>query len=284
MENGCSCTCLWCGCRIPGRRCKTLLEREITMHGPDTAYALAARAESLFQLGRATEALAGLEALRKHRPFSPVAFHRAAEALETTGEQKLALRWFDMALSRCTDQLAAGAGDQPGLGASVSMLIGGRRRLRTTLGLPPDELDTVKSTGGFPPDDAFQGRLPPGHARPGSVVRVLFWPRDQVGPAHERWPTLVQTPEIEPFVRYRELENRQLAEDGVRIVMVPITVNQLLDYAARTNGDPLHASTRSQLLRERYDQDGGLPWPPQRNEQCWCGSGRKYKRCCGTVE
>ena len=96
----------------------TLLERAITMQGPDTAYALAARAESLFRLGRATEALAGLEALRKHRPFSPVAFHRAAEALETAGEQKLAPRWFDMALARCTDQLAAGGGDQPGLGGS----------------------------------------------------------------------------------------------------------------------------------------------------------------------
>lgn len=24
-----------------------------------------------------------------------------------------------------------------------------------------------------------------------------------------------------------------------------------------------------------------LPWPPARNEPCWCGSGQKYKRCCG---
>lgn len=23
-----------------------------------------------------------------------------------------------------------------------------------------------------------------------------------------------------------------------------------------------------------------LPWPPGRNEPCWCGSSRKYKRCC----
>ncbi|WP_406693168.1 SEC-C metal-binding domain-containing protein [Saccharopolyspora sp. ID03-671] len=25
----------------------------------------------------------------------------------------------------------------------------------------------------------------------------------------------------------------------------------------------------------------GLPWPPGRNDTCWCGSGRKYKKCCG---
>jgi uncharacterized protein YecA (UPF0149 family) len=24
-----------------------------------------------------------------------------------------------------------------------------------------------------------------------------------------------------------------------------------------------------------------LPWPPGRNDACWCRSGRKYKRCCG---
>ena len=190
-----------------------------------------------------------------------------------------------MALSRCTDQLAAGAGDQPGLGASVSMLIGGRRRVRTTLGLPADELDKVESTGGFPPDDAFQGRLPPGHAasRIGGAGAVLAPGPGRAGPrtVADAGPD-PRDRAVRPAPRVGEPAT--VAEDGVRIVMVPITVNQLLDYAARTNGDPLHASTRSQLLRERYDQDGGLPWPPQRNEHCWCGSGRKYKKCCATVE
>src|SRR6478752_7673736 len=64
-----------------------LLEQAIAMRGPDAAYALAARAESLFELGRSSEALAGLEALRKHRPFSAVAFHRAAAELEINGER-----------------------------------------------------------------------------------------------------------------------------------------------------------------------------------------------------
>ena len=27
--------------------------------------------------------------------------------------------------------------------------------------------------------------------------------------------------------------------------------------------------------------DSGLiPWPPGRNEPCWCASGHKYKKCC----
>jgi len=260
----------------------TLLEQAIPMGGPDAAYALAARVESQFELGQPAEAMAGLDALRKHRPFSAIAFHRAAEALEMNGEQKLALRWFDMALSRCTDQLNDGSSSEAELGASVSMLLEGRRRVRGILGLPADELDQAAAPGGRSPEVAFQGHLPPGHAAPGAVVRVLFWPRDQIQAAHQRWPTLVQAPEAGSVIRERELENRQLvAEDGVRIVMVPVTVQQLLDYAARTGGDPLDAGTRSQLLHERYDRDGGLLWPPQRNQRCWCGSDRKYKKCCG---
>jgi tetratricopeptide (TPR) repeat protein len=262
----------------------TLLEQAIPMGGPDAAYALAARVESLFELGRSSDAVAGLEALRKHRPFSAVAFHRAAEALEMNGDHRLALRWFDMALSRCTDQLNDGSSSEVDLGASVPLLLAGRRRVRTTLGFAADELDKAAAPGGQPPDVAFQGHLPLGHAAPGAVVRVLFWPRDQVQDAHRHWPALVQTPEVESSIRQRELENRQLvAGDGVHIVMVPVTVQQLLDYAARTNGDPLDARTRSQLLHERYDQGGGLPWPPQRNQRCWCGSDRKYKKCCGAV-
>jgi len=264
------------------RAALALLEQAIPMGGPDAAYALAARVESLFELGQPAEAVAGLDALRKHRPFSAVAFHRAAEVLEVNGEPKLALRWFDMALSRCTDQLNDGSSSEAELGASVSMLLDGRRRVRGTLGYPADGLDRAAAPDGRSPEVAFQGHLPPGHAAPGAVVRVLFWPRDQIQAAHQRWPTLVQTPETESVIRERELENRQLvAEDGVRIVMVPVTVQQLLDYAARTGGDPLDAGTRSQLLHERYDRDGGLPWPPQRNQRCWCGSDRKYKKCCG---
>jgi hypothetical protein len=23
-----------------------------------------------------------------------------------------------------------------------------------------------------------------------------------------------------------------------------------------------------------------IPWPPERSDACWCGSGLKYKKCC----
>ena len=119
-----------------------------------------------------------------------------------------------MALSRCTDQLNDGSSSEAELGASVSMLLEGRRRVRATLGLPADELDKAAAPGGRSPDVAFQGHLPPGHAAPGAVVRVLFWPRDQVQAAHQRWPTLVQTPETESVIREREFSSQQGELEG----------------------------------------------------------------------
>jgi uncharacterized protein YecA (UPF0149 family) len=29
------------------------------------------------------------------------------------------------------------------------------------------------------------------------------------------------------------------------------------------------------------DPSRTIAWPPGRNDPCWSGSGRKYKRCCG---
>ncbi|WP_328794183.1 SEC-C metal-binding domain-containing protein [Herbidospora solisilvae] len=35
-------------------------------------------------------------------------------------------------------------------------------------------------------------------------------------------------------------------------------------------------------LVARTDPDGDVAWPPGRNDSCWCGSDRKYKKCCGS--
>ena len=128
--------------------------------------------------------------------------------------------------------------------AQLAMLFAGRRRVRKAMGLRPDDLDIASSPQPAEPPVAYPGELPPGVVTPGTGVRVLFWPRNQVAAAAARWPALVQTAEVEPFVRQRELDNRKLvADEGVWIVMVPITVGQLQEYADRTNGDPLDART-----------------------------------------
>jgi hypothetical protein len=257
-----------------------LFDQAVAVPGFDAAYAMAARAASLFALDRVAEARSQLEALRKHKPFSAMAFHRAAEAAEASNDKQLALRWFDMAISRSVDLVSQGERSEAAMGPQIALLVIGRRRVRSSLGLPPDELDSAAAGG---PDADYPTELPPGVATPTTVVRVLFWPRDQLEPAAARWPHLVQTTEVESFTRRRELDNRRIhSEDCARIVMVPITVAALEEYSARTNGDALDPMTRTRLLDERYEQGFGIPWPPARNSLCWCGSGVKYKKCCGS--
>ncbi|MHA6802773.1 SEC-C metal-binding domain-containing protein [Salinifilum ghardaiensis] len=62
--------------------------------------------------------------------------------------------------------------------------------------------------------------------------------------------------------------------------MVPLSTEEFGAFGSGAGtGDVL-------LLLERYmlvwDEAGrGLAWPPERNAACWCGSQRKYKKCCG---
>ena len=44
------------------------------------------------------------------------------------------------------------------------------------------------------------------------------------------------------------------------------------------------AEARPTYAIAMLDAGEATTWPPARNEPCWCGSGVKYKRCCGTVD
>lgn len=65
--------------------------------------------------------------------------------------------------------------------------------------------------------------------------------------------------------------------------LVPIRVGEYVDWCAKGGRDPGESSSRAAYAAELARQGGTGPWPPGRNEPCWCGSGRKYKRCCGAV-
>ncbi|WP_066362114.1 SEC-C domain-containing protein [Herbidospora mongoliensis] len=48
-------------------------------------------------------------------------------------------------------------------------------------------------------------------------------------------------------------------------------------------GDDAPASEEERLeLVAATDPDDDIAWPPGRNDSCWCGSDRKYKKCCGS--
>ena len=163
------------------------------------------------------------------------------------------------------------------------MILAGRRRVREALGLPPDELDDSVPDPRNPfthADDLSQG-LARGAPSP-DVVRILFWPRDEIPGAHDRWPQLVEHTDTAAIVREREMANRELSLAGVaRITMVPLTASDLAQFAARTGGDPVDETTRHARMEEIINEGRVISWPPPRNAPCWCGSGTKYKKCCG---
>lgn len=71
------------------------------------------------------------------------------------------------------------------------------------------------------------------------------------------------------------------ADAGIRVVA--LDVPGLLAYAQREGQDPADRQTR--LAYTGWLHESGTPsvaWPPERNGPCWCGSGGKYKRCCGS--
>ncbi|MGI5214477.1 SEC-C metal-binding domain-containing protein [Plantactinospora sp. CA-290183] len=54
-----------------------------------------------------------------------------------------------------------------------------------------------------------------------------------------------------------------------------------------SNPSTCQICARSGSGRARYSEtiaeQGVIAWPPPRNGPCWCGSGTKYKKCCGRV-
>lgn len=79
-----------------------------------------------------------------------------------------------------------------------------------------------------------------------------------------------------------DLRSTSLEEaTGERPRVAAIDVDELVAWSAAEGYDPDSGEARSQFVAELARTGRALAWPPERNEPCWCGSGLKYKRCCG---
>jgi hypothetical protein len=77
-----------------------------------------------------------------------------------------------------------------------------------------------------------------------------------------------------------EMRSAGLAVEAV----APIRFSEYLPWAADRGEDPSASVTRSGYAADRLRLGHVRPWPPHRNDPCWCGSGRKYKRCCAAPD
>jgi len=206
------------------------------------------------------------------------------------GDHRQALQWLTDGLD-----LALRTDDPEEL---VDQLADLRRECLDALGLPPDVLQAravqflathLPMQGddepgpGDEPDEP--DRFPP---PPAAVRTVVDWfPRDQFDRAVQLWPHLTESWDATTYAGYCQMLQAGLlrfARSGIHPLVAPIQIDAYRRYCSQAGLDPAGPDSRSRYAAELGRQGQGLAWPPERNAPCWCGSGRKYKKCCGTVE
>lgn len=198
--------------------------------------------------------------LRKERDGDPEVVSTLANARMDSGDGEGAMRAYDEAL-----ELAKDIGDP----VWVDQLRSERRYCREEHGLPPDDEDRLS--------ERVQPDIPDA-----TSYAVAWFPRDQIEQALARWPLLADDlNDPDAYCRTIEARLREVqSATGRQPSVAPMRVEPLVEFAIERGFDPDTGAARSRFAAELGRRDETVPWPPGRNEPCWCDSGRKYKRCC----
>jgi tetratricopeptide (TPR) repeat protein len=250
------------------------------------------RAEILMRHGRVTEAAVIWERVARETPDDVWVFNNAGLEYGALGDHEAALPWLTSGL-----ELAVGTGDPERL---VGQLRDARAASLAALGREPDALRAAEpvpgTRAGLPPlfdKPMATGReIATGYRDFGNAPVVWAWlPQDEFGSFAERWPDIAASEIVlggrggivthAEYSRRMEQRLRSARDEGVtRIRIAPVRWAEFSAWCEQT-GDEDAAQ-----LRARYaahlgrDPSRVIAWPPGRNEPCWCGSGRKYKKCC----
>jgi tetratricopeptide (TPR) repeat protein len=252
------------------------------------------RAEILTRHGRLEEAAVIWDAVARDTPEDVWGYNNAGLEYGAIGEHEAALSWLTRAL-----ELAVRTGDP-------ERLLGQLRDLRAAslaaLGRDQDDLQTTEPVTPRGPTGktvrlvdqvrqvASERREPTGMM----PLTVAWLPAEEypVWPTH--WPDLADSDLVQDdkhsgsvphavYCQRMERRLRELRETGAaRLLIAPLRAAELEQWVADHEPD----GDDPAQLRARYAADLGrdpsrtIPWPPGRNEPCWCGSGRKYKKCC----
>jgi SEC-C motif len=254
----------------------------------DAQWAIAGKIQVLDGLGRHEEVRTEMARL-KESPAHPGPASVVAEFLESQDRLEEALTWFNIA---CRDVLGdEGEQIEPETTFTRTEL-DGRARVRKALGLPPDALDQFvgeKRAELVSMLDRFARRddTSPTAKRPAGLGS--FFVRADVKRAFAEGLVHVDDPEDDDVASYLRRVERgwrsSARETGItRLAILPTTVDDLLKYGEDHGRDPKDQQTRLDYLQDRvYEGALTISWPPERNQPCWCGSARKYKKCCGAA-
>jgi hypothetical protein len=251
----------------------------------DAQWAIVEKIDILDRLGRQDEVRAEIERLTSTH-VAPGPASLMGEFFEAHGQLNEALSWFNTA---CRDFLADPDRDiEPEIGL-VDTELDGRARVRKALGLPPDALDRRVADKRAELTTVLDRIARRDTASLGPSTGIgSFFVRSDVKRAFAEGLVHVDDPEdddVESYFRRVERGWRTTSrESGVTaIAILPTTVDDLLEYGEEHGRDPKDQRTRMDYLQDRVGEGAPtLHWPPERNQPCWCGSGRKYKKCCGS--
>lgn len=121
----------------------------------------------------------------------------------------------------------------------------------------------------------------------GYELAFAWFPPDEWPKAIERWPDLLDDRAADPLEYSHQMEGifkqYQRYVPGGSLHVAPMTVDGVVADAAERDEDPGSGDGRARYAAALLSLGHAAPWPPGRNEPCWCRSGRKYKQCCGPV-
>lgn len=145
-------------------------------------------------------------------------------------------------------------------------------------------LDTTPSTALAP--TAIVPAGPP--TATAQIAHAVAWfPADEFPTALEQWPQLENDWGAHGHRDYSarlERHLRDLAEHTQGPTWIaPIHLGGFQRWCTRHDRDPATPDTRAEYAADqaRTNPAALISWPPERNQPCWCHSGRKYKKCCG---
>ena len=271
---------------------KRCYEEALADGGPAWLDMRAALAAVLLDLDEVSRAETLLEDLRRDLAKGPVrgpVHDFVGERLELHGRLEEALRWFTAGVE---------AAERPGAGQDAELdavgSLGGRFRVRRALGLPHDRYDERaaeqkrRAASDF---DAFtdlddeddSGDL--GEQPPQMSLAVLYWAPAEFARLVERWPAMADDYGGQHADHRTLLEGRlrRLSVTHSRLSVAAATVDEYVAFAEHENARPAEAATRAGFAAHLGFLGRTVAWPPGRNEPCWCGSGSKYKKCCGAL-
>jgi hypothetical protein len=253
-------------------RALSLVERVLQLPGEESVDVLAFQGELEIRLGRAEEGLAHLADLRPLLQEDPDAVAPIVDALANAELLETAEEWLTEAL----DAVAVDAMDlddeEDHAVALVAELAQARHELRHDLGRDHDKYDELA--------DQFESAAHDDEDEEGALI---FWPEADFARIQERWPDLVSE-YGENWEAYRTQVERDLVEASeagyIGLALVAGSYDGLTAYLAEHGGDANDPDVLDAYAEQVETTSGVLPWPPGRNDDCWCGSDLKYKKCC----